>query len=190
MGVLITLTGPSGSGKTSLTDYLVAHRGDLFDRAVGCTTRKKRVGEVHGQDYFFLDDEEFDLELENDQFVEWAEFAGHRYGTRKKDLKQQLDKAVFVFYSCDPCGALQIYRTWEGPKYQIFITATEDVLHERLVGRAATDEEKQINLQRIREDRKRFDLSLIPHAFTMFDFILYSQQNMTDHLQLLRFLGI
>ena len=79
MGRLFVISGSSGVGKgTVIKDFL--KKNSQFKLSVSCTTRKPRVGEVHGENYFFLTHDEFKKLIENNEFLEWAEFSGNFYG--------------------------------------------------------------------------------------------------------------
>ena len=81
-GNVFVLSAPSGTGKSTLAKQLVKEIPDL-DFSVSFTTRRPRPGEVHGQDYFFVDDATFDAMVAGDGFVEWVRVYDRRYGTGK-----------------------------------------------------------------------------------------------------------
>ena len=76
MGKLFVISGSSGVGKgTVLKEFLARH--PEFELSISCTTRKPRVGEQHGINYFFLSEEEFKKVIEDGDFLELAEFSGN-----------------------------------------------------------------------------------------------------------------
>ena len=82
MKKLFVISGSSGVGKgTVIKEFLKKH--PEFKLSVSCTTRGKREGETHGVNYFFLTPEEFQNCIKNNEFLEWAEFSGNYYGTKK-----------------------------------------------------------------------------------------------------------
>ena len=84
---LFVVSGSSGVGKgTVLKGFL--NKNPQFMLSISCTTRAKRCGEVNGVNYFFLTKEDFQQCIDNDKFLEWAEFAGNRYGTKRKFINQ------------------------------------------------------------------------------------------------------
>ena len=86
---LYVISGSSGVGKgTVLKGFL--KKNPEFMLSISCTTRKPRPGEVDGVNYFFLSKDEFQNCIDNDKFLEWAEFAGNFYGTKKKYINQCL----------------------------------------------------------------------------------------------------
>ncbi|MEM6267608.1 MAG: guanylate kinase, partial [Pseudomonadota bacterium] len=79
-GLLFILSSPSGAGKTTLSRMLLA-ADPLIELSISATTRPPRPGEVDGVHYYFVSETEFDRMVEEDEFYEWAEVFGYRYGT-------------------------------------------------------------------------------------------------------------
>ena len=100
---LFVISGSSGVGKGTVLKKFMERHPD-FMLSISCTTRKPRVGEVDGVNYFFVTPEEFQNSIDNDKFLEWAEFAGNRYGTKKKFIKQCLDEGKNVILEIDTQG--------------------------------------------------------------------------------------
>jgi guanylate kinase len=105
-GILFVLSAPSGAGKTTLCSAL-RHKPD-FVYAVSCTTRAPRAGEIEGEDYRFLSDEEFDRRVTAGEFLEYAEVHGCKYGTLKKSVTENLRKGIDVLIDIDTKGAQSI----------------------------------------------------------------------------------
>ena len=105
-GILFVLSAPSGAGKTTLCSAL-RHKPD-FVYAVSCTTRGPRAGEVEGEDYHFLSSEEFDRRVAADDFLEYAEVHGFKYGTLKSSVTENLRKGIDVLIDIDTKGAATI----------------------------------------------------------------------------------
>lgn len=80
----IVIVGKSASGKTTMANYL--SENFRYNKAVTATTRDKRKDEVDGIDYYFLTEKEFNDKISNDEFVEWAEYRGWKYGTPKNEI--------------------------------------------------------------------------------------------------------
>ncbi len=106
-GLMLTVVSPSGVGKTSLTRRLVADHSDLH-LSISATTRDPRPGEHEGRDYHFVDRAEFDRSVAADEFLEWAEVYGHRYGSPKKPIMEALDQGQSVLFDIDFQGAMSI----------------------------------------------------------------------------------
>ena len=138
-GLLIVLSGPSGVGKGTVRQAIFENDGTNFDYSISMTTRKKRVGETDGVDYFFRTKEEFETLIENGGLLEYAEYVGNYYGTPLAYVEETLASGKDVFLEIEVQGALQVREKMpEG----VFIFLTPPVLVElksRIIGRG-TDE--------------------------------------------------
>ncbi|MEY4483603.1 MAG: guanylate kinase [Verrucomicrobiota bacterium] len=145
LGVLMVVSGPSGSGKTTLCRQM-ADMGEVV-YSVSCTTRAPRPGEVHGRDYFFLSEAEFQNHIARDEFFEHARVHGNLYGTLKTYVKQNLERGVDVVMDIDIQGAALV-RSCNDPLVQRCLTdvfilpPSVDALKERLSNRGTEDDEK------------------------------------------------
>ncbi len=106
-GLMLTVVSPSGVGKTSLTRRLVADHPDLH-LSISATTREARPGEHEGRDYHFVDKAEFDRMVAADEFLEWAEVYGNRYGSPKKPIMAALEHGQSILFDIDFQGAMSI----------------------------------------------------------------------------------
>lgn len=100
----LVLSSPSGGGKTTIAKALLAARDDV-GYSISATTRPPRKGEANGKDYFFLSREEFDRRVAAGEFVEWAEYSGHRYGTLKEQVRTVLASGLHVVLDIEINGA-------------------------------------------------------------------------------------
>lgn len=107
-GSLLVLSGPGGVGKSTVAKALREVPG--FWVSVSATTRSPRFNEVEGRDYFFYSNEEFDIAVRDGLFLEWAEFAGNRYGTPTAAVEEARDKGLHVLLEIELAGA-QIVRS-------------------------------------------------------------------------------
>lgn len=130
-GFLIVLSGPSGAGKNTLIDHVLPRIPNL-KYSVSATTRPPRPGEVHGVDYFFVSDQEFDRMIANHEFLEWAEFVGNRYGTPKAFVENEIQQGHTVIMDVDIQGALQIRRRMPDAVLVFLLPPTLDELRRRL----------------------------------------------------------
>ena len=107
-GLLIILSGPSGVGKGCVRQEIMKNDKLGLVYSISMTTRKKREKEVDGKDYYFVRDEEFQRNIDNGNFLEWANFVGHRYGTPKDKVEQLRNQGKNVFLEIEINGANQV----------------------------------------------------------------------------------
>ncbi len=119
-GLLLIVSSPSGAGKTSLSRRLVADHADL-ELSISATTRPPRPGEEHGREYFFVSDAEFQAMVERDEFLEWANVHGYRYGTPRTPVVAALEAGKDVLFDIDWQGAEQIAGSLPGDAVRVFI---------------------------------------------------------------------
>lgn len=140
---LFVISGCSGVGKGTVLKEFMARNSKDFMLSVSCTTRKPRVGEVDGVNYFFLTHEEFEKAVQDDKFLEHAQFAGNFYGTKKKFIKQKFEEGLNIILEIETQGALQV-KSKMPEAVLIFIAPPGqgvDELEKRLRGRNTEDEE-------------------------------------------------
>jgi guanylate kinase len=129
-------------GKGTLIRSLRDRMPEL-ELAVSATTRRPRPGETHGEDYWFLSDDEFEARVRAGDFVEHAEYSGRRYGTLRSELRTRGSAGRPVLLEIEVQGARQI-RSEMPETVQVFIAPpSRDALRARLVGRG-TDDPDQI----------------------------------------------
>jgi len=146
-GNLIIISGPSGAGKGTLVDRLVARVPELWV-SVSATTRAPRPGETGGEDYFFLSAEEFARRIEAEEFLEWAEVHGNRYGTLRSSVEAKMAEGRDVILEIDPQGAMQVKSLMPGAVLVFIIAPSMDELERRIRGRGAeTDEQVRVRLE-------------------------------------------
>ena len=151
-GRLTVITGPSGVGKGTLVKRLLERHPQLW-LSVSATTRAPRQGEVDGKSYFFHGRDAFDALISTGGLLEWAEFAGNRYGTPRKPVQDQLDRGCAVLLEIELEGARQVRHSFPDG-FQIFLAPPSfEELERRIRGRG-TDSESAIQrrLQRAEEE--------------------------------------
>jgi guanylate kinase len=105
--MLIVISAPSGGGKTTLCEQLLERHPEMA-RAITCTTRAPRAGELDGRDYFFIDDEEFARRVQAGAFLEHARVFDHSYGTPKAEVLEKLSGGNDVLLNIDVQGAATV----------------------------------------------------------------------------------
>jgi guanylate kinase len=110
-GALIVVSAPSGAGKTTLCHEVRQLVPDLF-YSVSYTTRAPRPGEVDDKDFHFVTEAEFLAMRDKDDFAEWAEVHGYRYGTPAKALEGALNRGLDVILDIDTHGARQLRQRY------------------------------------------------------------------------------
>jgi guanylate kinase len=137
----VVITGPSGVGKGTLIRSLIERMPDL-ELSVSATTRRPRTGETQGVDYHFMSPEEFERHVRAGDFVEHADYAGARYGTRRSELETRMASGAPVVLEIEVQGARQVRETMP-EAIQVFIAPPSvDALRARLVGRGQDDPEQ------------------------------------------------
>ena len=131
---LTVLSGPSGVGKGTV----VAEVRRLFPHvwvSVSCTTRQPRPGEADGVQYHFLSDAEFDDLVATDRLLEFATFAGFRYGTPRKPVEQHLAAGRPTLLEIELQGARQVRERMPEAQFVFLAPPTVEELRDRLAGR-------------------------------------------------------
>ena len=147
MAKVFVITGPSGVGKGTLIRALF-DRIPSLELSVSATTREPRPGEEDGVHYHFLTAEQFEKRVAAEDFVEWAEYSGNRYGTLRSELDRRLADGVPVVLEIEVQGARQV-REKMPEAVQVFIAPpSQETLRTRLIGRGTdTPEQVQRRLQ-------------------------------------------
>lgn len=139
-GLLIVFAGASGVGKGTIMKHLLAADGN-FRLSVSATTRPPREGEENGREYYFVSHEEFDSLIEQDGFLEHAEYVGNKYGTPKAPVFRMLDEGLDVFLEIELKGFLQIKKAYPECVSIFVIPPSYEELRARLQGRGTESEE-------------------------------------------------
>ncbi|MEU5027466.1 MULTISPECIES: guanylate kinase [Streptomyces] len=131
---LTVLSGPSGVGKSTVVAHMRKAHPEVW-LSVSATTRKPRPGERHGVQYFFVDDGEFDKLIANGELLEWAEFAGNRYGTPREAVQNRLAAGESVLLEIDLQGARQVRDSMPEAQLVFLAPPSWEELVRRLTGR-------------------------------------------------------
>ena len=140
-GSLLVLSGPGGVGKSTVTKAL--RDVPNFWISVSATTRAPRVNEVEGIDYFFYSNEEFDRAIAANEFLEWAEFAGNRYGTLAAPVNEALSRGQNVLLEIEIAGAKQVKEHAPSAHLVFLEPPSWEELVSRLEGRGTDSPERR-----------------------------------------------
>lgn len=119
-GLMLVVSSPSGVGKTSLSRRLVSDHADM-ELSTSWTTRGPRPGEQDGREYFFVDREQFDLNVAAGGFLEWAEVHGNRYGTPSEPVMEALERGHDILFDIDWQGARSIAQKAPNDTIRVYI---------------------------------------------------------------------
>ena len=165
-GKLLVLSGPGGVGKSTIAQKL-REAGDFWV-SVSATTRSPRNNEVEGKDYFFVSNEEFTRMIKADEFLEWAEFAGNRYGTPQEKVEQALLLGRNVLLEIEIAGAKQVKAHLPQSVLVFLEPPTWEELVARLEGRGTDGPERRAERLQLAQEELA--------AASFFDVVLINDQ--------------
>ena len=160
---LIILTGPSGVGKGTVVKEILG-KEKKFWLSISATTREPRVGEKDGENYYFLNREKFKKMIEQNLFLEWAQFAGNYYGTPLSSVNEKIKKGFTVLLEIEVEGAMQVKDKFPN-SLSIFLLPPDKAELERRIRNRGTENEEAI---RKRLSRANYEISVS----NQFDFVL------------------
>ena len=132
---LTVLSGPSGVGKSTVVAELRRRSPEIWI-SVSVTTRRPRPGEVNGREYHFVDVREFDRMVAAGELLEWAEFAGNKYGTPRGPVLDRLEQGLSALLEIDLAGARQVREAMKDAALFVFLEPPSwEELVRRLTGR-------------------------------------------------------
>jgi len=160
---LIILTGPSGVGKGTVVKEILDKDKKIW-LSISATTRQPREGEKEGENYYFLNQEKFKEMIEQNLFLEWAQFAGNYYGTPLSSVNEKIKKGISVLLEIEVEGAKQIKQKFPN-SLSIFLLPPDFSELEKRIRKRGTEKEEAI-LKRL--SRANYEIS----ASNQFDFAL------------------
>lgn len=140
-GKLVVLSGPGGVGKSTVAKVL--KDSSPFFVSISATTRSPRFNEADGVDYHFYSNEEFDAAISANEFLEWAEFAGNRYGTPRRAVEDNLRAGKSVLLEIEIAGAKQVKAKVPEAILVFLEPPTWEELVSRLEGRGTDSPERR-----------------------------------------------
>ena len=160
---LTIITGPSGVGKGTVVKNILKKDKNIW-LSISATTREPRKGEENGRDYYFLTTKNFKEMIENEMFLEWAEFAGNYYGTPINNINEKIKHGNKVILEIEVEGACQVREKFPETISIFLLPPNKQELEKRIRNRG-TDNEKSI-LQRL--ERADFEM----RSSKDFDYVL------------------
>jgi guanylate kinase len=165
-GKLLVLSGPGGVGKSTVAKKL-RQAGDFWV-SISATTRAPRSNEIDGHDYYFVTNEEFSRMIDEDEFLEWAEFAGNRYGTPQDKVEQALLLGRNVLLEIEIAGAKQVKAHLPQSILVFLEPPTWEELVSRLEGRGTDTPERRAERLALAQDELA--------AASLFDVVVVNDQ--------------
>lgn len=166
-GKLLIFSAPSGSGKTTIVKHLASTITSLGYSISACTRPRRGRTEEHGKDYYFMDKEEFEQKIRNEEFVEWEQvYSGAYYGTLKSEIQRIWDSGKHVIFDVDVVGGLRIKEFYGDNALAIFVKVSSvDELRKRLLKRQTeTDASIETRIAKAEYEmsfENRFDIVLL-----------------------------
>ncbi len=158
-GLLVILSGPSGVGKGTVRNQIMkAGRVDLV-YSISMTTREIREKETNGVEYYFVTPEEFQRNIDNDNFLEWADFVGHRYGTPKDKVEELRNQGKNVLLEIEINGANQVFSKVNDDRVISFFLMPPNfkALEDRI--RKRKSESEEVIQARLEKGRKEMNMT-------------------------------
>ncbi|AVQ32816.1 guanylate kinase [Staphylococcus muscae] len=167
-GLLIVLSGPSGVGKGTVRKRIFDDPHTSYKYSISMTTRDMREGEQDGVDYFFKSRNEFEQLIEQDAFIEYAEYVGNYYGTPVQYVKDTMNEGHDVFLEIEVEGAKQVRKKFPDALFIFLAPPSLDHLKERLIGRGTESSEKI--QRRVDEARKEVEM------MNLYDYVVVNDE--------------
>lgn len=155
-GVLVILSGPSGVGKGTVRKQLMSLPDLNLFYSISLTTRKMRPGEVDGRDYYFVDRETFQQNIDSGNLLEYAEFVGNFYGTPKDKVEAMLNEGKNVLLEIEVNGTMEVLSKMPEAISIYLVPPSFEALESRIRGRSTETEE--IIQQRLAKARSEMKL--------------------------------
>ena len=164
-GRLIVISAPSGTGKTTVIHRFLSKHPNL-SYSISCTTRPKRINEVDGKDYRFVDKKTFEDLVEEGKLAEWAHVHEHMYGTPKGPIDEAIGMGKDILLDIDVIGGMNLKELYKDDAISIFLLPpSKEELKRRLLGRNTdSKEQQQIRLRNALEEmnyKDKYDYQVI-----------------------------
>lgn len=156
---IVVLSGPTASGKTTIVNRLMQDSPVKLIKAISATTRPQRKGEVDGEDYYFLTQEEFEKRQKNNEFLECEQVhgLGYWYGTLKSEVDRAVSEGGWPFLEIDVQGTLKLKEQFP-QAITLFVRTSSDTEYEKRIRSRGTESDEVIE-KRLATIRKELELA-------------------------------
>lgn len=179
-GLLIILSGPSGVGKGTIRHYLFDNYDLGFTYSISMTTRAPRDKEIDGVDYYFVTQEEFQRNIDEDNFLEWEEFVGNRYGTPRDKVEKLRNEGKNVFLEIEVNGAAKVMSKVQDDRVISFFLMPPNLKAlENRIRRRKTESEELIQA-RLEKGKKEMSMTSQYDYVILNDTVAKASQRIAD----------
>ena len=178
--ILFVISGPSGVGKGTIAKLLVKRNKNIV-LSISCTTRKPRVNEIDGKDYFFIDKEEFLSKIENDGFLEYSNHFENYYGTPNDFVFSKLEKND-VLLEIDVNGGLKVKEKFNEVVLIMLVPPSLEEVKHRLIERNTE------SLQKINERMQRISYELSKKV--LYDYVVVNDNLENAYNEIIKIIEI
>ncbi len=163
-GLLIVLSGPSGVGKGTVCAHLRKEQEDII-YSVSATTRKPRIGEIDGVNYFFKTKSDFEKMIKNDQLLEWAEYVDNYYGTPRSFVEKMISEGKDVILEIEVQGALKVKEKYAEGIFIFLMPPSFEELKHRITQRGTETDESLLSRMNVAKNElqmmKLYDYAVV-----------------------------
>jgi guanylate kinase len=167
MTSVFIISAPSGSGKSTLVNELM-RRVPGLRFSVSYTTRPLRGSERDGQDYYFIDRQDFESRIAKEEFLEWAQVFGNYYGTHLSELERAAAEGVDLVLDIDVQGARQLKRKLPAAVSIFVLAPSRQILEQRL--RARSQDSEPVIERRLHEAAEEI------RNYSQYDYVLVNRE--------------
>jgi len=153
-GLFFILSAPAGTGKTTLANMLT-NEFDCVIKSISYTTRRPRKNEVDGIDYFFINEEEFQKKIKNNEFLEYAKIYDYYYGTLKEFVEKKINEQKHVILVIDTQGGSNLKNKIDAIYVFLNPPSIKDLKYRMNIRKDVNEKEMQIRLDWAKEEMKK-----------------------------------
>ncbi len=170
-GLLFVMSGPAGSGKGTVLSEVFKKDGS-FVYSVSATTRKPRPGEEHGVNYYYISKDEFKKLVDEDGFIEHAEYVDNYYGTLRSEVEDRLNEGKNVVLEIEVQGAAQVKAKYPDAVFVLILPPNYSTLSYRLHKRGTETED--VIQERLAQAKKELE------SFELYDYVITNENGVIE----------